>query len=147
MSKVVDEVLTAVILMERVMPRLHENTRETISRSHLQQVYQTLTMVLRQLNSNCEDPLVLTPIMEVVTLIDTIVVDGFVETDDETKQLIVDKLHQALDQLYLFSGKFYMSHEFTWSMTKTDVLRHIVESCLDLGFYFGYDKQISTSGA
>lgn len=148
MSQEINEVLSAVILMERVIPRLHANSRETIKRQQLRQVVQSLSMVLRSLSDYCKEPLVLTPIMEVMTLIDNVTADEtFVETDAETKELIVNRLDTALTQLYLFTGKFYMEHEFTWTLTKTDVLRHIVDVCMDNGFYFGYDKILQAEGA
>lgn len=148
MSQENNEVLSAVILMERVIPRLHANSRETIKRQQLKQVTQSLSMVLRSLTNYCAEPLVLTPIMEVITLIDNITADDtFVETDAETKTLIVSRLDSAITQLYLFTGRFYMEHEFTWTLTKTDVLRHIVDACMDNGFYFGYDKILQQEGA
>lgn len=147
MSQDVNEVLTAVILMERVIPRLHANSRETIKRTHLTQIEQSLSMVLRSLNNYCKEPLVLTPIMEVITLIQTVLTDeSFVETNAETKELMVDRLNNAMSQLYLFAGKFYMNNKFTWNLSKTDVCRHIVDNCMDMGFYFGYDKILQAEG-
>lgn len=147
MSQENNSVLSAVVLMERVMPRLNASSRETISRKALSNIQQSLTMVLRSLTTDCTDPKVLTPIMEAVTLIDTVLSsETFIETDDETKNIVVDKLSQALSELYLFAGKFYMKHDFTWSLTKTDILRHIVDACIDRGFYFGVDEQLRAEG-
>lgn len=143
MSMVNDKVLSAVILLQRVIPRLKANDRSTISRQNLMHVQQTISMVIQQLLNDCTKPLVLTPLMEIVQLIEDVTADEtFVETDAETKNLIVDRANTALSQLYLFAGEFYMTHEFTWTLTKTDVLRTIVDACIDLGFYFGYDKDI-----
>lgn len=142
-----NEVLSAVILTERIIPRLNANSREPISKQHLLQIQQSLSMVLRQLTGECKDPLILTPIMEVMTLIDSVTEDEtFVETDAETKHLITERLADASSQLYLFAGKYYMQNEFTWSLSKTDVLRHIVDNCMELGFYFGYDKKLRAEG-
>lgn len=143
----VNEVLTSVTLMQRIIPRLHGNTRETIRATQLNQISQSLVILIRTLKSHCTEPLILTPIMEVMTLIDTITQDdNFIETDDETKKILVDKLTQALDHLYVFAGKFYMTHDFTWAMTKTGVLRDIVDNCMESGFYFGYDKKLQEEG-
>lgn len=148
MSKVNNEVLTAVILMERLIPRLHANSRETIKRSSLKQIEQSLTMVLKALSDNCSDPLVLTPIMEVVELIDTVTTEvSFAETDNETKQLIVDRLTTALNNMYIFAGKFYINNEFEYNIGKMDVLRNIVDTCINAGFYFGYDTKLRQEGA
>lgn len=143
MAEVNDKILSAVVLLQRVIPRLKANDRSTISRQHLMHIQQTISMVLQQILNDCTQPLVLTPLMEIVQLIEDVTADeSFVETDAETKQLIVDRANNAMAQLYLFAGKFYMDHEFTWTLTKTDVLRTIVDACMDLGFYFGYDKDI-----
>ncbi len=147
MGQEINEVLTAVILMERVIPRLHGNSRETIKRQQLLQIAQSLSMVLRSLSPYCKEPLVLTPIMEVITLIESVTSnDMFVETDAETKHLMVGRLDDAITHLYLFAGKFYMNNEFTWSLTKTDVLRRVVDTCMDNGFYFGVDTQLKAEG-
>ena len=148
MSEVKDEILGAVVLMERLIPRLNPNTRETLKRNNLTQVQSTLSIILQQLRTDCIEPLILTPIMEVITLIESVTSDDtFVETDAETKHLMVDRLNSALNQLYLYAGKYYMVNEFTWSLTKTDVLRHIVDCCMNNGFYFNYDNILRVEGA
>lgn len=148
MNQVKDEVLGAVVLMERLIPRLNPNTRETLKRNNLTQVQSTLSIILQQLRADCREPLILTPIMEVITLIESVTSDDtFVETDAETKYLMVDRLNSALNQLYLYAGKYYMKNEFTWSLTKTDVLRHIVDCCMNNGFYFDYDRMLKVEGA
>lgn len=142
-----DKVLTAVILMQRVVPRLNANDRSTIKRQQLLGIEQSITMALQQLYGTCDEPMVLTPIMEVVELINSVTADErFVETDGETKMLIVDRITGALQQLYLFAGKYYMTNEFTFSLTKTDVLRTIVDNCIEMQFYFGVDKQLMQEG-
>lgn len=147
MAQEINEVLSAVVLMQRIIPRLHPNSRETIKKQHLLQIKQSVSIVIRSLKDYCTEPLVLTPIMEVMTLIDTVVSDDtFAETDSETKALMVDRLSSSLDQLYLFAGKFYMTHDFTWSLSKSGVLKDIVSNCLELGFYFDYDKQLRAEG-
>lgn len=146
MSQLNDTILSSIILMERVIPRLHGNSRETIKRQQLKQVDETLSLVLQYIKGDV-NALVLTPIMEVVQLIDDVTADeSFVETDAETKELIISRLSNALTQLYLFAGKYYMDHEFTWTMTKTNVLRNIVDVCMENGNYFGYDIQLRKEG-
>lgn len=143
-----NEVLSAVILLQRIIPRLHGNTRETIKRNQLQQISQSVVIVLRSLEPYCKEPLVLTPLMEIINLIQTVCADEtFVETDSETKSLLVDRAEDAFDYLCLFAGKFYIEHTFTWSFSKSDVLREVVDKCLAKGFYFGYDKILREEGA
>ena len=143
----VNELITGVVLLQRVMPRLYANSRETIKKSSLIQINQSISLVMKNIKDYCKEPLVLTPLMEVVTLINTITADStFVETDNETKILMIDRITNAYDQLCLFAGKFYMTHDFTWMLSKTDVLRDIVDKCMSMGFYFGYDKVLREEG-
>ena len=39
-----------------------------------------------------------------------------------------------------------MTHEFTWSLTKTDILRHVVDECIERGYYFGVDDDLRAEG-
>lgn len=147
MGQVNDKVLSAVILMQRVIPRLNANDRSTIKRQQLLGIQQSVTMALQQLYTDCKQPLVLTPLMEVVELINNVTSEeSFVETDSETKALIVDRISKSMQQLYLFAGKFYMENEFTWTLAKSDVLRSIVNNCIDNGFYFGEDVKMRQEG-
>ena len=142
-----DKVLSAVILMQRVIPRLNANDRSTIKRQQLLSIQQSITMALQQLYNDCKQPLVLTPLMEVVELISNVTSEEtFVETDAETKALIVDRVGKSMQQLYLFAGRFYMDHEFTWTLAKSDVLRSIVNNCIELGYYFGEDDVLRKEG-
>lgn len=140
-------VITAVNILERVLPRLHYSSRETIKRSQLIQIEQTLTIALKSLHEVCKEPLILTPLMESINLIDTLKKDNnFIETDKETKEILNDRVNSALGQLYLFAGKFYMENDFTFSIGKTDVLINIVDYCINAGYYFGYDKELREKG-
>lgn len=143
-----NEVLSAVILLQRVIPRLHGNSRETIKRNQLNQISQSVTIILRSLEPYCKEPLVLTPLMEILELIKTVCSDDtFVETDAETKGLLVNRAEDALNYLCIFAGKFYVEHSFTWSFTKAEVLKDIVDTCIQNGYYFGYDKILREEGA
>ncbi len=66
----------------------------------------------------------------------------FVETDMESKQIIINELSKALNELYKFAGKYYTTNHFTYNLGKEDILRSIVDACINQGYYFGYDKNI-----
>lgn len=147
MGQVNDKILTAVILMERIFPRLNVNNRAPISRARLRSIDQSIAMVLEKLNEDCKQSLIITPLIEIMQLIDNLEHDdNFIETDAETKELIIDRMDSALDELYLFAGKFYMDHEFTWALTQSETLRAIVDACISKGFYFGVDNELRAEG-
>lgn len=138
-----NEVLSALIVFDRIMPRLNITTRETIKRQRLTQIQESLVMILKLLKGKCSNTLITVPIAEVSELIDTLNSDpAFIETDDESKQIIINKLQSALSQLYLFAGQFYMVNEFTFSPTKAEVLQKVIDNCIAMGYYFGYDAKI-----
>lgn len=135
-------------MVKRIIPRLHANTRETLKKNQLNQIGQSISMVIRMLSPYCKESLIITPLAEVLNLIATVSEDDmFVETDAETKGLIVDRMDSAYEQLCLFAGKFYMTNEFEFTYTKMDILQEIVDTSMRLGFYFGYDKILREEGA
>ena len=81
-----------------------------------------------------------------VFLLNVVKDDTFVETDAETKAIIVDKLNTGLSELYLFAGKYYMTHEFNYVPTKSELLVTIINECLARGFYFGEDEVLRREG-
>ena len=142
-----NDVLICVALMERVLPMLKENTRETIKKSSLEQVNRNLENALSKLVPYCKDAVILTPIMEMIELISVIKQDEtFVETDNETKKVLGLKTKAALSGLYVFAGKFYITNEFNYSMGLDDLLKRIIEVCMSSEFYFGYDELLRSQG-
>lgn len=137
-----NSVLSAVIMLERIIQRLNFDSRDTISIADLKSTSDQLGQVLKQLK-NCKDVMIMTPIVEVITLIEeTLKTGGVIESDAAMKQILADKLTEAMHHLYLFAGKFYIENNFTWAMTKTFVLRNIVDTCVANGIYFGFDKEV-----
>lgn len=142
-----NDVLICVSLLERSITLLKENTRETIKRSTVEQIKKNLESILIKLTPYCKEVMILSPIMEIIELISIVVADEtFVETDNETKVVMVDKLKSSLYALYLFAGKFYMTNEFSFSLGTADILKRIVDGCLNNNFYFGIDEQLRREG-
>lgn len=143
-----NEIISAVNMMERLLPRLKEDSRETIKRAHLGQIKVNIMMILKLLNNNgCNNLMLLTPLMEVANLIETLMKDdNFIETDEDTKYLIVDRMRPAMVEMYIFAGKFYMEHHFEFVPTQMSILINIVEACINNGFYFGYDEKLKAEG-
>lgn len=142
------DVLIAVSLCERVLAMLKENTRETVKKTAVNSIKKNLETILVKIIPYTKDVMITTPIMEMLELIKIIEQDSsFVETDNETKQALVWKTKLALSQLYLFAGKFYIDHEFPYSMGIADMLKRIIDACLASGFYFGYDEILRKEGS
>lgn len=140
MANTNNNVITAITLMERITPMLHAQDRAPISARHLKLIQNRLVMVLELINKDVQTPLVLVPIGEVIKLVDTLQTENnFVETSSELKDVICESLFSALDQLYLFAGKFYEEHEFDYNIGLDRILQKIVDANIQHGYYFGLE--------
>lgn len=134
-----NNVITAITLIERMRPMLHERDRVPIQAHHLKQIQQRLVSVLEMVSGEVTSPLVLIPFGEIISLIDTLLAEPhFVETTAEVKELICGKVDSALEQLYLFAGKYYETHEFDYSIGLDTILQKIVDMNVQSGYYFGF---------
>lgn len=135
-----DNVIIAITLLERLEPLLNANNRATINVRHLSEIHDRLTMVLQLINPVTEDVMILTPLATTVQLISTLKNEvGFVETSQDVKQIICEKISDALNNLYLFAGKYYIENHFTYSSGRVSTLKNIVDRCILNGFYFGME--------
>lgn len=138
-----NNVITAITLIERIRPLLHERDRAPIASRHLAQIQQRLVKSLELLSSNIKSPLVTIPLGEVVTLLETLTNDrGFVETSKEVKETICKGVFDALDELYVLAGPFYEEHEFDYSIGLEPILQNIVDANIKRGYYFGMEEQL-----
>lgn len=138
-----NNVITAITLIERVRPLLHDRDRAPITIRHLLQIQQRLVAALELLSGNIKSPLVTIPLGEVVTLINTLKEDkGFVETSAEVKKSICDSIFESLDELYVEAGKFYETNEFDYSIGLDPILQEIVNRNISRGYYFGMEEQL-----
>lgn len=135
-----NNVITAITLMERMKPLLHVNDRAPISARHLKQISERLSTVLTLIKDVTRDPLIMIPIGEVLTLIDTLQSESnFVETSSEVKEIICNKIFSALEELYLFGGRFYENHEFDYNIGQDIILQTMVDVNIQNGYYFGLE--------
>lgn len=142
-----NDVILGVALLERAKLTVKPESREPIKLTQLNTAMNYAANCLSKLRPHCQESLVLSPIVEATELIDFLLKDeNLVETDKETKDILVTKFNDALYALYLFAGKFYVTHEFKYSLGQADILRRIIDSCLAQGYYFGYDKKLMEAG-
>ena len=135
-----DNVIVAITLLERLEPLLNTSNRATINTRHLTEIHDRLTMVLQLVKPVTNDVMILTPLAATVQLIDALKKEsGFVETSADVKQIICDKIEDAMNALYLFAGKYYMENHFTYTTGRVSTLQNIVDRCIRNGFYFGME--------
>lgn len=142
-----NDILVGVALLERTLPLLNENTRESIRKNTCDNILRNIDMCLGKIMNYTKDTIVLMPLVEASQLIKSVTEDAdFVESSDEVKKILIDKIHYALNGLYLFAGKFYMTHDFDYTEGMSQNLVRIINSCISQGFYFGYDAQLQAEG-
>ena len=142
-SKTDDNVLLGLALLERAKPFLNIGTREPISKIAIERVQDSVGKCVEKLYGRITDTNVIAPLLEVDVLISTLLQETtFVETDDDVKNIIVDKLMPALDLLYKETGMYYMEHTFSYKPGLEGLLRRVVDKSIEQGFYFGYEKQV-----
>ena len=136
-----NNVITAITLIERLRPFCHARDRAPISARHVKQIQDRIVLALNLVGPIVTNGLVLSSLGELKTLLDTMLEDkSFVETNEESKAIINDKLDTVLGQLYLFAGKYYEDHEFDFDLGLTDILCRIVDYNINNGYYFHMEE-------
>ena len=118
-----NDILVAVSLLENVQQKLKPNTREAISRTNLSLIRSSIA----------------------IELIDLVLSDPSMrDTDMESKDLLIEKVNQALHYTYMFAGTFYYKdNEFKRTSPMLDnLLINIVNANIEAGFYFGLDEEV-----
>lgn len=142
--------LVALTLVERVKPQLKMDKREQINRVGLQMISQSLAQALERITRverGSINDYTAGSIVAMVEIIEGLLKDEtYYETDLETKELLVSKLEECLGRIYLDVGKYYMTHEFQYSIRMSGVLDRIVDTCVEQGYYFGVDQELRKRG-
>ena len=142
---VTNDILVAVSLLENVQQKLKPNTREAISRTNLSLIRSSIANVNEKIIKYTKDDLILMPIIEAIELIDLVLSDPSMrDTDMESKDLLIEKVNQALHYTYMFAGTFYYKdNEFKRTSPMLDnLLINSVNANIEVGFYFGLDEEV-----
>lgn len=138
-----NDVLTAVALVEKIVPMLKSDRRDQITRTSVEAVKRMLGQALNKI-VEIEDVNFSNVNMYLAgayKLTEEILQDDrFDMTDSETKKLLVGNIEKGLESLYLATGKYYrrgQGHEFDYSFGLDALLRRIIDNCIAQGFYFG----------
>lgn len=69
--------------------------------------------------------------------------NGFMETDTDEKEFIIDNISKAETELCLLAGKYYTDkHTFPYTVSLNKIYQYIIDVCIDNSYYFGIDKEI-----
>ena len=137
-----NSLIQAITLLDGAMRMCHINDRQPIELRHLKQINTRVTMALEKLKPINNNLFVVNPLAEVVTLINTMIEDStFVETNNESKQIIFNKILESQNELFKAAGRYYETHEFDYSLTLDGILYKMVEANVNAGYYFGMEGQ------
>jgi len=136
-----NDVLTAVALVEKLVPMLKADKRDQVNRTTLETCNRILAQAMNKLtrfNSSLGN--ISLYLIGSYDLIQEMLSDTeFDMTDTTTKEVLSNNCKAALDELYLFAGKHYFKDNgFEYSMGIDSLLQRIIDSCIAQGFYFGY---------
>jgi len=139
--------LKALMLLKRTKPLLMYERRDQIRRAGLLTVQQMLLRALEQLNrvEGRESNLLINGnILGILNIIDMLLENPeYMSTDTETKELLNGKLTECLGEMYVDVGRYYMEHDFDMEADQLDyVLQEVIDTCIQLGYYFDEDKRI-----
>ena len=134
--------LIGLTLLERTEPCLKSNKRDQLSRLNLEEIKRNLSKSLEYISdAGINDILINGYLISVVECIDIVLSNSsFVETDSETKNIIVEKTGEALNNLYVAVGKYYTTHDFDYSVRLDAILQRVINECIARGYYFGVQE-------
>lgn len=136
-----NSLLLALVLLERVKPHLQEDKRVQINRSGLNMISQAVSQALERLNSvlgKDGNIYIIGDLIVVLETVNSLLQDErFTETDLDTKNMLIEKVTEALNKLYIEVGKYYTNNDFDYSPRMVSLLNRIIDVCIDNGYYFG----------
>ncbi len=153
MSQGNNNYLNALALLIRAKNMLKEDKREQLNAASLAAIQQTLVKTCDYLRDipEGERPITVMPsLLGAIECIGELMnTETYAETDTELKELLYDKVMLSLPDLYMYVGKYYMTHDFIMDPRhKLDnLLIDIIDTCIGQGYYFGELERIKESEA
>lgn len=124
----------------RVETLLEVGTRSQIPKNNIDIITKCLTRVIEFINTDVPDfdnQIII--FGNCIEAIDTMAETGvFMETSEDLKTYLVDKLSPAIVEFKVNVGKYLTNGQFSYTPAQDTVIKNIIEVCLDNGYYFGY---------
>lgn len=125
---------------------LHESTRKQLGRVNLISIKAYCSSCLGYITKKDGDVmyLIVMYLNAVIEFCTAKLSDkGFVETDIDEKEFIIDNINKAETELCLLAGKYYTDkHTFPYTVSLNPVYQHIIDTCINSSYYFGIDREI-----
>lgn len=127
-------------ILVRVETLLEMGTRIQISKENLESISEYLTKAIKYIDTS--NDLFGSQLMifgNSIESIDQLVNSNkFVATNFDTKTYLIDKLYPAIIEFKINVGKHLTNNEFNYSPAMDNIIKDIINTCIDNGYYFGY---------
>lgn len=135
--------LIALAFLKRVEPAIKLDKRAQLDRTGVTEAKDCIVNAMNRLdNAGIRDFYIMAYLNSAVEYIESVLEDEtFVETDTVFKKVVMDKINEAINLLYVPIGTYYMDNEFVFKDAMRPILNELIDNCISRGMYFGYDKQ------
>lgn len=127
-------------ILARIETLLEMGTRIQISRESLISIGEYLTKAVKYIDGSID---VFTSQLMIfgkcIESIDALSEDNqFLATNNDTKNYLVDKLYPTIIEFKVNIGKYLLEREFEYSPAMDNIIKNIIDTCLENGYYFDY---------
>lgn len=140
MSNEYSNLLVCCNILNRIETLLERGTRVQLSKESLQSLSEYLTKAVKYIDDSIpEFGSQLIIFGKAIESIDSVTSsNNFSAADTDTKKYLVDKLYPTIVEFKVNVGKFLTDREFKYSSAMDSVIKNIIDTCIDNGYYFGY---------
>ena len=127
-------------ILTRIETLLERGTRIQLSRETLESIGDYLTKAVKYIDSTQEiftSQLII--FGKCIESIDSVTSSkGFVATNHDTKEYLTSKLCPTITEFKVNVGRFLTDREFSYTPAMDKVIKDVIDTCIDNGYYFGY---------
>lgn len=136
-----NDMLLCVILIDAAIGKTDRGNRRPIPKTNLRIIKNKVELAFSKIKAVTDDTMMLTPFVKIINLINELIDnENMYESGDCAKKLIIDGLDDISQQINLFTGKYYESHDFDFDELNPEIsstLNRVIDSCIAQGYYFG----------
>lgn len=138
--KVNSNYLICCNILNRVESLLEGGNRVQLSKDTLESISDYLSKAIRYIDSSNDlfssQFIIFGKCME---SIDSILSSSdFVAINSDMKEYLVDKLYPTIIEFKVNVGKYLTDNEFDYTNKMDSVIKGIIDTCIENGYYFGY---------
>lgn len=134
------KLITAVNILNRVETLLDRNSRVQISKENLSLISEYLAKAIKYIPTDISifgnQLIVFGKCIE--SLQDVLDKNDIVALNFDTKQYLVENIYSTILEFKINVGKYLTYEKFEYSPAMDKVIKNIIDTCIDNGYYFDY---------